>query len=176
MRHYFIISKKKALCITVRIQQTSLTPTLFIEMPVPSQESERPCISVTRLYFASERYFYWLLELVCSIYVLFLFVLCLVCQMLPVSLGYPFVIAPSVFFLIYFPVSCVPNVASISGVSILDFPVGFFFSLFFLCFVCPMLPVSLGCPFLIVPSAFSNDFLSFVLCVQCCQCLWGVHY
>ena len=39
------------------------------------------------------------------------------------------------------------------------------------CLVCPMLPVSLDCPFLIATSVFSNAYLSCVLCVQCCQCL-----
>ena len=29
----------------------------------------------------------------------------------------------------------------------------------FLCLVCPMLPVSLDCPFLIVPSAFSKVYV-----------------
>jgi hypothetical protein len=52
------------------------------------------------------------------------------------------------------PVFCVPNVASISGLSILDLFV------FILCFVCSMLPVSLDCPFLICL------FSSCVLCVQ----------
>jgi hypothetical protein len=36
-------------------------------------------------------------------------------------------------------------------------------------------PVSLDCPFLIVPSVFSNIYLSCVLCAQRCQCLWIVH-
>jgi hypothetical protein len=45
---------------------------------------------------------------------------------LPVSLECPFLIAPSVFSNVYFrPVSCVPGVASFSGVSNLDFPLGF---------------------------------------------------
>jgi hypothetical protein len=54
---------------------------------------------------------------VCVFLLLFVFVLCLVC----------------------------PNVASVSGLSILD---------------CPMLPVSLDCPFLIVPSVFFNVYLT----------------
>jgi hypothetical protein len=32
-----------------------------------------------------------------------------------------------------------------------------------LCFGCPMLPVSLDCPFLIAPSVFSNVYLPFVI-------------
>jgi hypothetical protein len=74
--------------------------------------------------------------------VLFVFVLCFVCPMLPVSLDCPFLIAPC--FICLCPVSCVSKVASVSGLSILDGP------LFYL---------SLSC----------------VLCTQCCQCLWIVH-
>ena len=37
---------------------------------------------------------------------------------------------------------------------------------FVLCYVCPMLPVSLDCPFLIAPSVFSSVYLQF---------LWIVH-
>ena len=57
--------------------------------------------------------------------------LCFVClrpvySMLPVSLDCPFLIAPSVFSNIcYRPVSCVPSVASFSGLSIFDCPFGF---------------------------------------------------
>ena len=53
----------------------------------------------------------------------FAFVLCLVCPMLPVSLDCPFLVAPSVFSNVY--LSCVPNVESVSGLSILDCPFGF---------------------------------------------------
>ena len=38
-----------------------------------------------------------------------------------------------------------------------------------------MLPVSLDCPFVIVPSVFSNVYMSCVLCTICCQFLWIVH-
>ena len=45
--------------------------------------------------------------------------------MLPVSLDCPFLIAPSVFSNDYFrPVSCVPGVASFSGLSFFDCPFG----------------------------------------------------
>jgi hypothetical protein len=56
---------------------------------------------------------------------------CFVClrpvyPMLPVSLDCQFFIAPSVFSNIYYrPVSCVPSVASFSGLSIFDCPFGF---------------------------------------------------
>ena len=112
--------------------------------------------------------------------------------MLPVSLDCLFLTAPSVFSNVYLfcvlcaqcyqclwivhswpplqfsptficPVSCVSNVASVSGLSIFYFPFGF------------VLPVSLDCPFLTAPSVFSNVYLSCVLCVQCCQFLWLVH-
>jgi hypothetical protein len=76
------------------------------------------------------------------------------------------------------PVSCVPNVTSVSGLSILDCHFGVrenrsgnqewtiqrhwqnwvhktgAFIFFVLCLVYPMLPVSLDCPFLIVTSVF----------------------
>ena len=78
-----------------------------------------------------------------SVSLTFIFVLCLVYPALPVSLDCPFLIAPSVFSNVYFrPVSCVPGVTSISGLSILDFPFGFPNGL-----VYPVLPVSLDCPF-----------------------------
>jgi len=73
------------------------------------------------------------------------------------------------------PVSCVPNVASVSGLFILDCPFSFPKHLCVLCLLCPMLPVSLDCPFFVAPSVFSNIYLSSVLCAQCCQCLRIVH-
>ena len=111
----------------------------------------------------------------------------LVYPMLPVSLDCPFLIIPS---------SCVPNVASFSGLSVSDYP-------FVLCTLCcqflwivrfwlplrlvyPMLPVSLDCPFLIttsscVPYVASFSGLSvfdypFVLCTLFCQFLWIVSF
>jgi hypothetical protein len=54
-------------------------------------------------------------------------------------------------FICHGPVSCMSNVASVSG-----FVMG-------LCLVCPMLPVSLDLSW------------ACVLCVQCCQCLWICH-
>ena len=59
-----------------------------------------------------------------------LYVLCLVCPLLPVSLDCPFLIVPSVFFNVYLlstvcPMSCVPNGACISGLSIRDYPLVF---------------------------------------------------
>jgi hypothetical protein len=80
--------------------------------------------------------------------VLIVFVLCLVYPMLSVSLDCPFLIALS--FDCLRPVSCVPNVASFSGLSILDFPLVFL--VFILCLLYQMLPVSLDCPFFIALS------------------------
>jgi hypothetical protein len=56
--------------------------------------------------------------LCCLIFVLFVFVY----QMLPVSLDCPFLTAPSVFSNVY--LSCVPYVASFSGLPIFDCPFG----------------------------------------------------
>jgi hypothetical protein len=68
-------------------------------------------------------------------------------------------------------VSCVPNVASFSRLSINDCPSVLF--VFILCLVYQMLPVSLDCPFLIAPQFCLSS--SCVLCTNCCQFLWIVH-
>jgi hypothetical protein len=133
-----------------------------------------------------------------------LFVLCLVYPMLPVSLDCIFCIAPLVFsnvylscvlctlcyqflWIVYFwlplwysltficPVSCVPYVASFSGLYIFDCLFGILWRLFLLCLVYPMLSDSPDCIFLIAPLVFSNVYLSCVLCTLCCQFLWIVH-
>ena len=125
-----------------------------------------------------------------------LFVSCLVCPMLPVPLDWPFSIAFSsivylsrvlcsqcyqclqiVHSLLPFPllciclVTCVPNVASASRLSILY--CFFLYRLFVSCFMCSMLPVPLDCPFSMASS--SIVYLSRVLCAQCCQCPQIVH-
>jgi hypothetical protein len=74
------------------------------------------------------------------------------------------------------PVSCVPYVASFSGLYNCDCPFGILWRLFVLCHVYPMLPVSLDCPFVIAPLVFSDVYLSCVLCTLCCQFLWIVHF
>jgi hypothetical protein len=52
--------------------------------------------------------------------------ICLVCPMLPVSLDCSFLITPSVFSNVYCrPMSCVPSVASVFGLSIRDYSFGF---------------------------------------------------
>ena len=91
---------------------------------------------------------------------------------------------PLRFFLTFIClVSCVPNVISVSGLTIL-FPFQLSLSLIYhqqsiLCLVYPMLPVSLDCPFSIAPSVFSTVYITAyslfcVLCAQCCQCVWIV--
>jgi hypothetical protein len=58
------------------------------------------------------------------------------------------------------------DVAIVSWLSILDCPCDF---VLVLCLVCPMLPLSLDCPFLIAPVVLC---WSCVLCAQCCHCLY----
>ena len=65
--------------------------------------------------------------------------------MLPVSLDCPFLLPLRYSLTCICPVSCVPYVASFSGLS-----------------------------FFIAPSVFSNMYLSCVLCTLCCQFLWIV--
>jgi hypothetical protein len=72
-------------------------------------------------------------------------------------------------------VSCVLNVDSASGLSILDWPFGFLYRLFLLCPVYSMLTVPLDCPFLMAPSIFSNVYLACVSCAQSWQWLWIFH-
>ena len=67
--------------------------------------------------------------------------------MLPVSLDCPFLLPLRYSLTCICPVSCVPYVASFSGLS-----------------------------FFITPSVFSNIYLSCVLCTLCCQFLWIVHF
>jgi hypothetical protein len=62
--------------------------------------------------------------------------------------------------------SCAPNVVSISGLS-LRFSLTFIYYLrYVMCLVCPMLPVSLDCSFLIV-AQFSLTFIYYLLYVLC---------
>ena len=77
----------------------------------------------------------------------YIFVLCLVYTMLPVSLDCPFLLPVRYSLTFICPVSCVLYVASFSGLS-----------------------------FFITPSVFSNMYLSCVLCTLCCQFLWIVFF
>jgi hypothetical protein len=104
-----------------------------------------------------------------------LFVLCLVCLMLPVSLDCICWLPLWYSLTCFCPVSCVPYVASFSGLYICDYPFGILWRLFVLCLVYPMLPVSLDCIIVIAPLVFSDVYLSCVMCTLCCQFLWIVH-
>ena len=107
--------------------------------------------------------------------------LCVLYPMLPVSPDCPFWVCPFDFLccvsctqcclyhqivhsgfapLIFSVVCLLPNVACITGLSILGLPL--WFSL--LCVLYPMLPVSPYCPFWVCPF----DFLCCVSCTQCC--------
>ena len=105
--------------------------------------------------------------LCCVFVLLFVFVLCLVCPMLSVSLN------------CLHPLSCVPNVVSVSEFSsscvLCAQCCQCLWIVFVLCLVCPMLSVSLNClrPVSCVPNVVSVSELSSscVLCAQCCQCL-----
>ena len=90
--------------------------------------------------------FLWIVLFYCPFGILkHVFVLCLVYPMLPVSLDCPFLLPLRYSLTFICPVSCVPYVASFSGLSLF-----------------------------IIPSVFSNMYLSCVLCTLCCQCLWIV--
>ena len=90
--------------------------------------------------------FLWIVLFYCPFgFLQHLFVLCLVYPMLPVSLDCPLSLPHRYSLTCIFPVSCVPYVASFSGLSLS-----------------------------IIPSVFSNIYLSCVLCTLCCQCLWIV--
>jgi hypothetical protein len=86
----------------------------------------------------------------CRQFLWIVFVVCLVYPMSPVSLD------------CLRRVSCVPNVASFSGLSsscvLCTQCRQFLWIVFVVCLVYPMLPVSLDCPFLIAPSVFSSGF------------------
>ena len=96
--------------------------------------------------------------------------ICLVYPMMPVSLDCSFSLPLRDSLTFFCPVSCVPNVASFSGLS-------FFITLqYSLTFICPVSCVPYvasfsGLSFFITPSVFSNIYLSCVLCTQCCQFL-----
>ena len=115
--------------------------------------------------------------------------LCMLCQMLLVSLDCPFLIATSVGLRCVYCAKCclclwnvhywlpprlvivvysVPNVACVFGMSIIDCHLGWSS----LCILCQMLPVYLVCPLLIATSVG----LRCVFCAKCCLCLWYVHY
>ena len=126
--------------------------------------------------------------------------------MLPVSLDCPFSLPLRYSLTCICPVSCVPYVASFSGLSFFITP-SVFSNMYLSCVLCILCcqflwivllhypfgilltcicPVSCvpyvasfsGLSFYITPSVFSNMYLSCVLCILCCQFLWIVllHY
>ena len=122
--------------------------------------------------------------------------------MLPVSLDCPFTLPLRYSLTFICPVSCVPYVASFSGLSfyitpsvfsnmylscvlcilccqflwIVPFTLPLRYSLTFICPVScvPYVASFSGLSFFITPSVFSNMYLSCVLCTLCCQFLWIV--
>ena len=88
--------------------------------------------------------------------------------MMPVSLDCPFLLPVRYSLTCICPVSCVPYVASFSGLS-------FFSPLrYSLTFICPVSCVHYDASFsrlsfFITRSVFSNMYLSCVLCTLCCQ-------
>ena len=125
--------------------------------------------------------FLWIVHLLLPFGILLrLFVLCLVYSMLSVSLDCPFVIALRYSLTFICPVSCVPYVASFSGLSIFSYVylscvlctlccqflwiVHFLLRLFVLCLVYSMLSVSLDCPF-VIALRYSLTFICPVSCV-----------
>jgi hypothetical protein len=103
-----------------------------------------------------------------------LFVMCLLYPMLPVSLDCPFSLPLRYSLTFICPVSCVPYVASFSGLYFSLLPLRY--SLTGICTVsCVSYVASFsGLFFFIAPSVFSNIYLSCVLCTLCCQLLWIV--
>ena len=98
------------------------------------------------------------------------FVLCLVYPMLPVSLDCPFVLPLRYSLTCICPVSCVPNVASFSGLSFFITP-SVFSNIYLSCVLCTLCCQFLWIVLFITPSVFSNMYLSCVLCTLCCQFL-----
>ena len=100
--------------------------------------------------------------------------MCLLYPMLPVFLDCPFSLPLRYSLTCICPVSCVPYVASFSGLYFFIIP-SVFSNIYLSCVLC-----TLCCQFLwivlfiITPSVFSNMYLSCVLCTLCCQFLWIV--
>ena len=122
--------------------------------------------------------------------------------MLPVSLDCHFFLPLRYSLTFICPVSCVPYVASFSGLSIFCIAPSVFSNVYLSCvlctlccqflwianflplrysltFICPVSCVPCvasfcGLSFFFAPSVFSNVYLSCVLCTLCCQFLWIV--
>jgi hypothetical protein len=96
--------------------------------------------------------------------------------MLPVSLDCPFSLPLRYSLTFICPVSCVPNIASFSGLSFCITP-SVFSNIYLSCVLC-----TLCCQFIwiifffITPWVFSNIYLSCVLCILCCQFIWIIFF
>jgi hypothetical protein len=91
--------------------------------------------------------------------------------MLPVSLVCSFLLPLRYSLRFICPVSCVPYIASFSGLPFFSLPLRYSPT-----FICPVSCVSYVASFsglfiFIAPSVFSNIYLSCVLCTLCCQFL-----
>ena len=104
--------------------------------------------------------------------------------MLYVSLDCPLLASSSVVSNVYLlSLSCVLCIQCCMCLWIVHYWLPLRLSLTFTYCLCPvscvMLYVSLDCPLLVSSSVVSNVYLlslSCVLCIQCCMCLWIVHY
>ncbi len=93
--------------------------------------------------------------------------------MLPVSLDCPFLLPLRYSLTFICPVSCVPYVASFSGLSFFITP-SVFSNIYLSCVLCTLCCQFLWIVLFITPSVFSNMYQSCVLCTLCCQFLWIV--
>ena len=90
--------------------------------------------------------------------------------MLPVSLDCPFLLPLQYSLAFICPVSCVPYVASVSGLSFFIAP-SVFSNIYLSCVLCTLCCQFLSIALFIAPSIFSNIHLFCVLCAICCQFL-----
>jgi hypothetical protein len=83
----------------VRAHKTSLTPSRFIEVPVPSQESVRSYLCVRDIDFASFHVFFWNCGTISTVWY-FLFLISLVTDVIDV--WFIFYVVPVVYMLFVF--------------------------------------------------------------------------
>ena len=91
--------------------------------------------------------------------------------MLPVSLDCPFLLPLWYSLRFICPVSCVPYVASFSGLSFCIAP-SVFSNIYLSCVLCTLYCQFLWIVLFFAPSVFSNTYLFYVLFTLCCQFLW----
>ena len=94
--------------------------------------------------------------------------------MLPVSLDCPFSLPLRYSLTFICPVSCVPYVASFSGLYFFIITPSVFSNRYLYCVLCTLCCQFLWIVLFYCPSVFSNIYLSCVLCTLCCQFLWIV--